>query len=118
MQPWKTNELKVQQLAIQDADTEALDYTFNPNRAFRILTISLRIDATVIAVEDFTIAHDSVHGAKFDHTIDSQAMNTRSEHTFDRSADADYYIKGDGIKITFDNTDANGWGLLITYVEQ
>lgn len=116
--PWKTDELMILQAAQEVLVDEALAFNFNPGRDFQLLTATLVVDATVVAVEDFSMTHNSRHGASFDHVIDTQAMNTKTEHVFDMTAAMQYYETGDSIDFAFANTNANAWTLLIVYREK
>ena len=116
--PWKTDELMIMQAAQKVLVDEALAFNFNPGRDFQLLRATLVVDAAVVAVEDFSMTHNSKHGPEFDHVMDTQAMNTKTEHDFDLTAAMEYFYEGDSIDFALANSNANAWTLLIDYREK
>jgi len=121
MEPWKTDELKIMQVAIpDDGETPpgALDFTFAPNREFQLLKVAIKFSTTVTTSENFTATFASVNGAKFGYVMESDDMQGLTEKVYDYSAALEYFQKGDSINFAFANTDELEFGLLVTYREK
>jgi hypothetical protein len=85
---------------------------------FRLCQVELHLDGAATTSENFTITLDSGNGAAYDvvlHSVDISGEDDTANVILVANDFAAGFKAGDTIDFAFANTEANTWGLTVTY---
>ena len=111
MDSWKTNTENIATLSYEGS--AALDTQIDPNRAYKLIRISMGLDLASATVEDFTVGLKWAHGSTYNSIISTQAMNGQDNAYFEYGDKSMYFTKGDVLDLQWPNTNLRTYGVTV-----
>ena len=102
--------LKTDVTTSQDLSDDALDYTTEYTRVFKLEQIMIRIDASI--TETVTLTLDSAKGSDYDVELVSQKLVGKTSFRYKPSGE-DNFQAGDNIRIQCSNDNLTGEAFVI-----
>ena len=98
---------------VQYTGAAAVNINYNPGVPFKLLEVRVHLSAAGGASENLVVKSDDVSGSAYDTVYLTENMNTVAD-LVDSLDTPSYFKEGDGLLITYTNTNTRTYGITIT----